>query len=151
MKALPPLMTYSSPCSSARVLSEPASEPAPGSVRQYDASLRPLVRSAPQRSRTAGGAPGAEHPGRHVVDGDEGGGRRIDRGHLLEHQRGVEARQRQAADALGRIEAAEAQFAGLGDRVLREDRLGVPARGVRREFALRELARRLARRRAALR
>jgi hypothetical protein len=34
MKALPPLMTYSAPCSSARVLSEPASEPAPGSVKQ---------------------------------------------------------------------------------------------------------------------
>ena len=34
MKALPPLMTYSAPYNSARVLSEPASDPAPGSVRQ---------------------------------------------------------------------------------------------------------------------
>ena len=34
MKALLPLMTYSLPTSSARVLSEAASEPAPGSVRQ---------------------------------------------------------------------------------------------------------------------
>ncbi len=34
MKALAPLMMYSWPASSARVLSEPASEPAPGSVRQ---------------------------------------------------------------------------------------------------------------------
>jgi hypothetical protein len=34
MKALLPLMTYSWPTSSARVLSEAASEPAPGSVRQ---------------------------------------------------------------------------------------------------------------------
>ena len=34
MKALAPLMTYSLPTSSARVLSEAASEPAPGSVRQ---------------------------------------------------------------------------------------------------------------------
>jgi hypothetical protein len=34
MKALEPLMMYSLPTSSARVLSEAASEPAPGSVRQ---------------------------------------------------------------------------------------------------------------------
>ena len=34
MKALAPLMTYSLPARSARVLSEAASEPAPGSVRQ---------------------------------------------------------------------------------------------------------------------
>ena len=34
MKALLPLMTYSLPCSSARVLMEAASEPLPGSVRQ---------------------------------------------------------------------------------------------------------------------
>src|ERR1700751_3730653 len=90
MKALPPLMTYSLPCSSARVLSEPASA---GQVRT------PLLAHR-------GAAPGAEHPRRHVVDGDEGRGRRIDRGHLLEHQRRVETRQRQPLDAFRRIEPA---------------------------------------------
>ncbi|SUV88810.1 Uncharacterised protein [Bordetella pertussis] len=36
--------------------SEPASEPALGSVRQYDASFSPLASSGPHCSRTAGRA-----------------------------------------------------------------------------------------------
>jgi len=48
MKALPPLITYSKPTRSARVLSEAASEPAPGSVRQYEASFWPLHSRGPQ-------------------------------------------------------------------------------------------------------
>jgi len=49
-----PSITHSCPTASARVLSEAASEPAPGSVRQYEASFSPRVSSGPQCSRTAG-------------------------------------------------------------------------------------------------
>ena len=87
--------------------------------------------------------PGAEHPGRHVVDADECGGRRIDRGHFLEHQRRVQTRQRQAADAFGRVQAAEAQGTGLLDRLLGKDALAVPLGRMRRELALREFTRRV--------
>src|SRR5690606_8457968 len=83
-------------------------------------------------------SPGSDHPCGHVVDGDEGGGGRIDRGHFLEYQRGIEARQAQAADRFGRIHGAESEFSRLGEGFAGEDVLLVPLRGVRGEFPLRE-------------
>ena len=88
-------------------------------------------------------APGAQHPGRHVVDGDEGGRRWVVCRHFLEHQRGVEARQGETTNRFGRVQAAETQLAGFGDGGFGEDGLRVPLGGVGREFGHREIARRL--------
>jgi hypothetical protein len=65
------------------------------------------------------------------VDGDEGGGAGVHRRHFFKHQRGVEPGQGEAAGGFGRIQAAKAQLARLGDGLFGEDALGVPVRGVR--------------------
>jgi hypothetical protein len=88
-------------------------------------------------------APSGHHPGRHVVDGEIGGGRGAAGGQLFEHDAGVEAAQAQPASTLRRIQAAEAQLAGLGDFVLGEDVLLVPLCCMRRQFVCGEVARRL--------
>jgi hypothetical protein len=56
MKALPPSITYSLPSRRAVVRSDAASEPAPGSVRQYDASFSPRASAGTQASATSGRA-----------------------------------------------------------------------------------------------
>src|SRR3546814_2608980 len=53
IKALAPLITYDEPRFSARVDSDAASEPAPGSVRQYEASFSPVTKAGPQACLTA--------------------------------------------------------------------------------------------------
>ena len=89
------------------------------------------------------GGPGAQHPGRHVVDGDEGRGAGINRRQLLKHQGGIQPGQLQAANALGRIQAAKAQLARFGDGLHREDALGIPVRSVRGQLGLGKLPRRI--------
>ena len=54
-------------------------------------------------------AEGVDHPGRHVVDRDIGGGRGAALRQLLEDERGVEPRQRRAADVVLDVDAAEAE------------------------------------------
>ena len=54
-------------------------------------------------------AEGVDHPGRHVVDRDVGGGRGAALRQFLEDQRGVEPRERRAADVVLDIDAAEAE------------------------------------------
>ena len=77
------------------------------------------------------------------MDGEIGGGGRIGRRQLLEHYGRVQPRQAQSARLFRRVDAAEAEFAGLRQRVFREDRIGVPMRRVRRQFAGGESACRL--------
>src|SRR5256885_16586592 len=60
----------------------------------------------------------------------------IDGGQFLEDHGGVQARQLQAARVLGRVQAAKAQFARLGDGLAREDGFTVPVRGMGRGFGL---------------
>src|SRR5690606_24405931 len=54
MNAFEPLIRYASPSRRAVVLMLAASEPAPGSVRQYEASLVPCASAGHQRSTVAG-------------------------------------------------------------------------------------------------
>ena len=89
------------------------------------------------------GCPVADHPGRHVVDRQKGSGRRIDRGHFLEHQRRVKARQPETADVLARVDGAKSHFPGLAEGVDREYALLIPARGIWGKFSLGKLSRRL--------
>src|SRR5690606_17480725 len=86
---------------------------------------------------------GADHPRGHVVDGQVRGGRGAAGGELLEDQGGIESRQAEPTVLRRGIEAAEALGACLADRLAREDRLGIPARGMRRELAGREVPRAL--------
>ena len=61
------------------------------------------------------GAPGGEHPGAHVVDGEEGGGGGAGLGQGLEDEGGVEAGEAGAALVLGDVHGGEAEGAGLGE------------------------------------
>jgi len=56
MKALLPAITQRSPSRRALVRSDAASEPASGSVRQYDASLAPRASGTPHSAAIPGGA-----------------------------------------------------------------------------------------------
>ncbi len=56
MNALLPLITHASPSRRAPVRSDAASEPAFGSVRQYDASLSPRASAGPHSAATSGRA-----------------------------------------------------------------------------------------------
>ncbi len=78
------------------------------------------------------------------MDADVRRGRRIDVGELLDDDGGVQSAQAAAAHFRVHVQAAEAQFTGLGDRLARKDALRIPSRGVRRQFGLCEVARRLA-------
>ena len=66
------------------------------------------------------GAEGVDHPGAHVVDGDEGGDRRAAIGERLEDQCGVEPAEARAADILAHIDAGEAQLADRAHDILGE-------------------------------
>ena len=70
-----------------------------------------------------------DHPRRHVVDRDEGGGRSAALGQFLEDHRGVGARQRRPADIVAHIDAAEPQFGRLAQRIHREMAVGIPFPG----------------------
>ena len=86
-------------------------------------------------------AEGVDHPGRHVVDRDVGGGRGAALRQFLEDQRGVEPRQRRAADVVLHIDAAEAERGGLAQRLDRENLVLVPVARVRHHLVARELPR----------
>ena len=65
-------------------------------------------------------AEGVDHPGRHVVDRDIGGGRGTALRQLLEDDGGVEPAERRAADVFLHINAAEAERGRLAQRLDRE-------------------------------
>ena len=95
-------------------------------------------------------AEGIDHPGRHVVDRDEGRHRRAALRQRLEDQRGVETRQRRAADIVADIDAADAELGGLAHHVDREMLLLVPADRMRRDFLRGEIPRHVANRNLVL-
>ena len=84
-------------------------------------------------------AEGIDHPGRHVVDRDIGGGRRAALGQFLEDDGGIEPRQSRAADIVLHIDAAEAERGGLAQRLDREYLALVPVARVRHHLVAREL------------
>ncbi len=86
-------------------------------------------------------AEGVDHPGRHVVDRDIGGGRGAALRQLLEDQRGVEPCQRRAADVLLDVNAAEAERRRPAQRFDREDFALVPVARMRHHFIPRKLPR----------
>ena len=88
-------------------------------------------------------AEGVDHPGRHVVDRDIGGGRGAALRQFLEDDGGVEPRQRRAADIVLHIDAAEAERRRLAQRLDRKGRVLVPVLRVRHHLGARELPRRV--------
>ena len=88
--------------------------------------------------RASFAAEGVDHPGRHVVDRNIGGGRGAALRQFLEDERGVEPRQRRAADIFLHIDAAEAERRGLAQRFDRENLVFVPVARMRHHFVARE-------------
>src|SRR5579883_2442831 len=82
-----------------------------------------------------------DHPRRHVVDRNIGGGRDAAGCELLEDQRGVKPLQPAAADILAHIDAGKAERRRSAQGVDREKTLLIPTCGMRQEFALRKVAR----------
>ena len=95
-------------------------------------------------------AEGIDHPGRHVVDRDERRHRRAALRQRLEDQRGVEPRQRRAADVVADIDAAHAELGRLAHHVDRKMLLLVPAERMRRDFFRGEFPRHIANRNLVL-
>ena len=91
-------------------------------------------------------AVGIDHPGRHVVDRDEGRHGRAARRQRLEDQRRVEPRQAGAADILADVDAAHAERRGLAHHVDRKMLVLVPAQRVRRDLLRRKRQRHVANR-----
>ena len=87
------------------------------------------------------GAEAVDHPGGHVVDRDEGAGRRAAVGHRFHDQRRLEPAEADAAAFLRDVDGAEAQLGGLADGVAGEDVLLVPLGGKRRDRVGGELGR----------
>ena len=129
MKALLPLMTYSLPTSSARVLSDGGVRARAGLGQAVAGELLPGGEQSPQWSRTAGG-PGAQHPGGHVVDGDEGGGAGVNRRHFFKHQRGVPGGAGEAACGFRAYRPQKPSSPALA-MAFGEDAFGVPLGRVR--------------------
>src|ERR1700722_10386862 len=86
-------------------------------------------------------AEAVDHPGRHVVDRQVGGGRDASGRQFLEDQRRVEARKAAAAELVLYIDAGKAERGGAAQRLDRELLPLVPARGVRQPFVMGEVAR----------
>ena len=86
-------------------------------------------------------AKAVDHPGRHVVDREIGGGRGASGGQFLEDQRGVEAREAAAAELIPDIDAGKAERRRLAQSLDRKFLPCVPARRVWQPFVDRELAR----------
>ena len=74
------------------------------------------------------------HPGRHVVDGQEGRRRGTRRGQLLEDHGRIEPRQSQATVLAVGVETAESQLAREAQRLAREMVVRVPPCRVRRDL-----------------
>ncbi len=81
-----------------------------------------------------------DHPGRHVVDRDVGGGRGAALRQLLEDQRRVEPGERRAADVVLDVDAAEPERSRLAQRLDRKDLALVPVAGGRHHLFARERA-----------
>jgi hypothetical protein len=62
-------------------------------------------------------AEGVDHPRRHIVDGNVGGGRRAALREFLEDERGIEPGKRRSADILLHVDAAEAERGCLAQGV----------------------------------
>ena len=76
-------------------------------------------------------AEGVDHPGAHVVDGDERRDHRVGDGELLEDPHGVDPAQAGTADVLAAVDRRDAQFRRLPQH-LDGEMLGlVPVQGVR--------------------
>ena len=82
-----------------------------------------------------------DHPGGHVVDGNEGAGRRTAIAHRLEDQRRFEPPEPDPAAFLGNVDSPKAKLGRLDDRVAREVMPFIPLRGVRSDLGGGELAR----------
>ena len=125
------------------VFSDAASEPAVGSVRQYDASFSPVTIDGHHCALSASRPERGDHPQRHVVNRDVRRRRRAARRQFFDDQARVEPRQTQSAVGHRRIQRAEAELAGAPDHVLRKMLFLVPTSCMRREFAGGELPRRV--------
>ena len=147
MNTFSPLITHSSPSSSARVRVAPASEPASGSVRPKAPSARPATRSGSHRAfcssvpnRWMGLAP-SDTPASRVM-ASEASTRAIS---SIARHRVSEAGPR-APVLLGEGEPEEAQVAHLPHHFDREVMVPVPLGGVRGDLRLGELPDHLAKR-----
>ena len=80
-----------------------------------------------------GGAVGIDHPGAHVVDGDEGRDHRVRDGKFFEDPHGVDPSQPAAPDVLAAVDRSHAQLGGLAQCVDREVLVLVPLQGMRRK------------------
>ena len=92
-------------------------------IRLGQAVAREMLHGAELRQEAPAlrvAAVAVDHPGRHVVDRDIGGGRDAALRQLLEDDRRVEPRERRAADILLHVDAAEAERRRLAQRVDRE-------------------------------
>jgi hypothetical protein len=67
----------------------------------------------------------------HVVDGQEGGGRRVGGGQLLEDTDPVQSAQPAAADIFAAVDRRHAELGGLAQHVGRKVFGGIPFQGVR--------------------
>jgi hypothetical protein len=86
-------------------------------------------------------AEAVDHPGRHVVDRDVGGGRGAGGGQFLEHDRRVQAREPRPADVVAHIQPGETERRGGAQGLLGEGLVPVPAGRVGRHLLRREGAR----------
>ena len=94
-----------------------------------------------KRRRCSSDAIAVDHPGRHVVDRDIGGGGGAPLGQLLVDQDGVEIGELRAADVLPHVDAAEAEPRRLAQRLDRKDLVLVPFARKRHHLVAREGAR----------
>ena len=120
------------------VRNAPASEPEPGSVRQYDAIFSIVVSCGSHCCALLVVAERVDHPRAHVVDGQKRRGRHAAAREFFEDQRRVVARQARAAVLFAHIDAAEAEARELLQHAAVEP-LFLPARRVGAELVLREL------------
>ena len=86
-------------------------------------------------------AEAVDHPGRHVVDGEIGGGAGAAGGELLEDERRIEAGEAGAAHVLPHIDAAHAERGGSAQLLDGEVLLLVPLHGIGRDLLIGEIAR----------
>ena len=92
------------------------------------------------------GAKAVDHPRRHVVDREIGGGRDAGGGELLEDDRGVDPAEPAAAELVADIDPGKAQLRRPAQRRDREFAALVPAGRLRQPFLARKHPRRLGKR-----
>ena len=138
---LEPFSTQSSPSDTALVRSEPASEPAPGSVSANAPSCSPRASGGTKRARCSsvpnariGSVVGAR------VDGDGDADARIRARELLEHEDVREEVRSRAAVLLGHAHTHQPELGELREQLVREAVLAIPLARVRDDLRLGELA-----------